>query len=253
MDQLATMFAELKAFVADADEKLDSLTDSESAGKRKITNDLVSKYENDWTPVASGLSSQFESMSVEALTGCLTGIVRSLHKTFDEKINAFVTEQAESAPKAEPLITEDEAATLSEKRTTAMGQLRNIRELALSMDTDADENEWVLPPVRRGGRGKRGKRALSYYNWSIDGEAVAEDSNTPAGVAKLLGYDKAKEFTDVLRAAKVDTRKPPVEFSVEANGKKVTAVRGEDYPADEEIEDETSEEEVEEEVSEETE
>jgi hypothetical protein len=109
----------------------------------------------------------------------------------------------------------------------------------------------LLP--RRAGSGKRGKRALSLYTWAIDGNEVSGDDNTPAGVAKLLGFDKAGDFTKALKeqtvtddsgeSVKLNTSKPPRNFEVSVRGKVVTASRITDDDVDDSDEEDESDDE----------
>ncbi len=240
---LRGMYSQLKSFIDEADEKLDSLSDTESAGRRKIGNDLMAATEEVWTPVVSGAVQQLGSMDQETRAGVYLGIIREFKKAFDKEVSDFLDSQVETAPKSEPLISADESKELQTSRSEAYKQLKQVVELAVQFG-EADENEWELPKVRRGSRGKRGKRALSFYTWSIDGEEVADESNSPAGVAKLLGFDKAGMFTQYLRDNGVNTSTPEDTFEVVYGEFTVSAVRDADAPetseddeVDEEVDD----------------
>ncbi len=238
---LRGMYDSLKTFIDEADEKLDSLSDTESAGRRKIGNDLITAAESQWSPAVEGAIQSFNNMDEAPRAGPYLGLIRELKKAFDKDVTEFLDSQVETAPKAEPLISETEAKELSVSRSEAYKQLKQVVELAVQFG-EADENEWELPKVRRGSRGKRGKRALSMYSWTINGEAVPEESNSPAGVSKLLGFEKAGLFTQFLRDNDVDTSKPPVTFEVAYGDKTVSAVRDADAPDDVQDEDDVDDE-----------
>lgn len=225
------MYQALKSALDEMDTKLDSLSDAEAAGKRKITNELVERFKGNWEPFAAKIVEQFQALDEDTLVGVYNGVVRELRSHFEEPSNKRVTSLVESQPKAEVQITEDEAKKLSTQRSEAYQQIKQVIELAQSWGEEGAEN-WEMPKPRRGARGKRGKRALSYYNWFIDGEAVPADDNSVAGVYKLLGFDKAKDFTEFLRSNKIDTREPAPEFEVTYNGKQVRAVRSADAPVE---------------------
>lgn len=232
---LKGMYVQLFEAINEMDEKLDSLSDTESAGRRKISNDLVNANADTWQPVAQNAITQLSSMDQAARAGVYLGLIRELKKALDKDVNEFVDSQVETAPKVEPLISEEEAKEISAARSEAYKQIKQVVDLAVQFG-EAEEDEWELPKVRRGSRGKRGKRALSLYSWFIDGNAVPEESNSPAGVAKLLGFEKAGAFTKWLREQEVNTSKPPATFEVTYGDKNVSAVRDDDV-TDEEVED----------------
>lgn len=237
---MKSMYDQLFAGIKDADEKLDSLSDSETAGKRKIGNDLAAAQESQWAPFADSAIIQLKAMDNDELVGCYLGITRKLREVFDELVQTHLTALAEKQPKVEPLISEDEAKQLSATRSEAYQQIKHVIELAVSFGI-IQEGEWPMPPSRRGARGKRGKRALSYFNWSIDGVPVGADSNTPAGVSKLLGFESSKDFTQLLRDNNVDTRNPADSFSVAFGGKTISAVRAGDAPSADEVAEDSDE------------
>lgn len=244
---LKEVWDQLIETVNDIDVKLDSLTDSETAGKRKVTNELVESSKTHWENIVAQIVANVEPMDdPKTKYGIYFGLVKGLRAAFDDEASKLVTSIVETQPKSEPLISEEEAKSLGATRTEVMTKLRATKDLLVTFG--ADENELELPKSRRGSRGKRGKRALSYYDWFIDGVAVTGDDNTPAGVAKLLGFEKAKDFTAAMKEVqvgegKLDTAKPPMEFSLEVRGKTVRAVRGADAPEVTEDEEEESEEE----------
>lgn len=244
MSDLREIHAEIVKSINDIDEKLDSLVDTATAGKRKISNDLVEQYEPVWSPVVAGLIEQIRGMDADQMTAVFYGLTRSLDSEFKEVAGKFVEELSENAPKATPLISEDEAEELSKVRSELYQKAKAVVDLAANFGDD----ELDMPKTRRGSRGKRGKRALSLVTWSIDGSPVAEDDDSVAGVAKLLGFDKAKDFTEALRsggvpaveANAIDTRNPADTFSVEINGKTVSASKVDE--SDDSDEDSTEEE-----------
>jgi hypothetical protein len=244
---LKAVYTDLMEKVEEIDVKLDSLTDTEAAGKRKIGNDLQEAAKPSWSNVVDQLVPQLKSLAPEELAGVYLGITRTLRSEFDESVSKFIAETAESAPKSEPLISEDEAKELQTFRSEAYQQLKSLVDIIKTMMGE----ELPMPKTRRGARGKRGKRALSLYTWAVNGEAVSDDDDSVAGVAKLLGFEKAKDFTEALRAGgipaveanKVDTRNPNPTFEVTINDKIVSAERTEEVSEEEESEEEASEEE----------
>jgi hypothetical protein len=251
--QVRGWYKKLMSSVYQIDDVLDAQADAASGGKRKFTNELVDSTKDVWSPVTDQLSIQLNEMVEEQRAGAFYGFVRTLSETFKEDIDKWITMQIESRPKVEvETISEDEKKKLQEDRSNFNKQIRAIIEMAYTFgeaDGDLDDNpdpNWPMPKVRRGSVGKRGKRALTLFTWSIDGNEIDEDNDSTKGVATLLGFEKTAEFTQALRDAGVNTTTPNDTFTVEIRGKQVTGTRiteeddaEEDVtePADSEVED----------------
>ncbi len=241
--ELQEMYDQLTEAVATLDEQLDSLSDAETAGKRKVTNELVEKYKGTWEAPVTGLVDQLKKMAennVDEMVGVFNALLRELRSNFNETSDKHVSSIVESQPKTEPMITEAEAKVKSTQRSEAYQQLKSVIELAQAWEVPGSDT-WVMPKPRRGARGKRGKRALSSYDWSIDGTQLTGEDNSVTGVYKLLGFDKAKDFTEFLRSNKIETRTPPEEFEVVYGEKTVKAVRQAGAEVPEETTDDTDE------------
>lgn len=237
MADLHDIFDQARVSVVEIDEQLDSLQDSESLGKRKVSNQLVEAAKEDWEDFLAGMISQMDQLDADRRAGVYFALTRGLKEQYEKPITELVAEKVESQPKVEPLISQEEAEELSKVRSNFYKQAKSARELAVSMGeiTEDDDSElWKMPKTRRGSIGPRGKRALTLYEWFFNGEAV-EDVDTVKDVAVYLGFSKSAEFTQALRDAKIDTRNPPEEFSWTApNGVVVTATKTADEDDDEE-------------------
>jgi hypothetical protein len=234
--QLLQFYKQVMKSIFEIDDKLDVGT--EAAGKRKITNDLVSTYEEDWQPVVDALIQQMDQMALDRLAGALNGIVRNLNKKYQEAVDVYITTQVEAQPKNEtPEVSDEEKKELSETRSQLAKQAKTIVDMAISFNLCTEDEPWELP-ARRGAQGKRGKRALTFFTWAIDDVAVDEDNDSVKGVAALLGYEKAADFTQALRDAGIDTKAPGAEINLELKGKAVHghAVTAEEDDAAEEEE-----------------
>ena len=229
MADLRTIYEGAITNVNDIDEKLDSFTDQETAGKRKVSNDLVEASRDKWEPFSTQAVKQMAEMSPEVFAGVYLGIQKQLKDEFDKSVSEFITSKVSDMPPVEPLISEEEAESLRKVRSGLYQQIKSVRELAIQVGeaTEEDDN-WKMPKMRRGAHGKRGKRALSLYSWFFNGEEV-EDVDTVREVSAHLGYERAALFTEALRDAGIDTRNPPAEFEfTHPSGVVVTAVKESD-------------------------
>lgn len=239
--QIVSWYKKLMAQVNVIDEKLDAST--ETATKRKFTNELVSKYEPEWkAPVADRLASQMNDMEIEQLVGNYYGIVRTLNELYKSRVDNWVASQIENIPvtETETLSDEDKKA-LAKERSEVAKQIKTIVDMAVTFNEAEAANPWPLPKSRRGSVGKRGPRALSSYTWTIDGVAPTGKEDSLKGVSGLLGYPLQKELTAALKAAGIDTTSPPEEFTVELNGKTVIGAKRDIEEDDDEEEEEDTE------------
>jgi hypothetical protein len=243
---LRTIYEQGMVNVSDIDEKLDSLTDQETAGKRKVSNDLVEASRDKWEPFSTQAVKQMADMPPEVLAGVYLGIQKILKDEFDKNVSEFITSQVSNMPPVEPLISEEEAESLRKVRSSLYQQIKSVRELAIQVGEATEEDEaWKMPKMRRGAHGKRGKRALSLYTWFFNGEEI-DDVTTVREVAAHLGYEKAADFTQALRDADIDTRNPPDQFTFNhPSGVIVTAEKDvDDENGDEDEDEEDTDEEV---------
>jgi hypothetical protein len=234
------------AAIKEIDEKLDSLDDSASASKRVLINQFI-ETNKDFVEKNSGMVvNQIRSIpdqedgSFEKLVAMYTGLRRALDAAFQKEIDEQVQKLVENQPKREPLITAEEAVELTQTRSDLRKKLATLREVIIGFGEE-DEAAYVLPPVRRtGAKGKRGKRQISFYTWTVDGEVIGE---TLAEVVKSLDFfDKVTQLRAFLEAAGINVKKPATEI-LEAelpNGKILIGTRDPDAPPigsdDEEVE-----------------
>jgi hypothetical protein len=229
--------------IAEIDEKLDA--GSEAAGKRKLTNELVENSRGEWEEATNDLIKQMREsdLSADKLAGIFYGIIRGLSSEFEDEAKTFIISQVEAAPKAEDTLSDEDKKALASERSELAKQINQIIEMAGVFGEYEEGSEWAKPK-RRGAVGKRGKRALTFYDWSVDGVEVDEDDNSVKGVSVKLGFEKQADFTKALKDAEVDTTSPPDSFSVTINGHEVSATRVTDEELEEEVPTEpTSEEE----------
>lgn len=222
--QFREKYEETMSAIGEIDEKLDASQDT--SGKRKFTNDLVEKYEENWSLVTNKIVPQMQNFDDPGLrAAAFYGIVRTLTSEFKDEVDKWLTEQVESQPKTEvEEVSDEEKKSLSETRSELARRAKLLIEMAGTFGEFTEDNPWP-EPKRRGAVGKRGKRALSLYTWQIDSAEVDEDNDSPKGVSELLGFEKASDFTKALKEAKINTTSPPDEFRVTINGKEVYARR----------------------------
>lgn len=229
---LQEMWDQLLTTCAEIDEKLDSRSDSKSATKRSIINGYITENEASWKSVVDQFVGQLGELPVEKLAGIYYGIVRGLDSAFSAKVSAHLDSTVESAPKIEPLISEEEVAPLTKIRSDIFSKLKSIKELASTFDQGED---WELPKRRTGAKGKRGKRALSFFTWSVEGDD--KEYTKLAEIVELYpAYDKVGDLTKAMREAGLNLTKPEgnLEFTL-PDGKTLTGFNGisaDDTPED---------------------
>jgi hypothetical protein len=224
------------------DAKVDAGSDTET--RKRVTSDLVENQQGIWEPSVNHLKMALEKVRDEEgdrdkFVGIYLGIVRGLSSLFKNEVEAYVDTLVEQAPTPDDVLSEEDKKALMEERKALVGQIRTIIEMAKTFNEFDESNPWY-EPKRRGAVGSRGKRALSFYNWTIDGQTLPEDEQSVAGVYPKVGFTKAADLTAALKAAGIDTTNPPREFSVTVNGKTVVAT--DTRPEGEEDDDDEAEE-----------
>ena len=226
--QVRGWYNKLTSQVTEIDEQLDA--GSEAAGKRKFTNDLVDNYKEVWTPAVDHMANSMSQMDPEKQAAAFYGLVRTLSNKFKENVDNWITAQVDAQPKDTTAeVSDEQKKELAEVRQGLVKQIKMIIEMATNFGESSEDNPWP-EPKRRGAVGKRGKRALTLFTWSIDGVPVGEENDSVSDVARLLGYEKQADFTAELRnqevnGKKLDTKTPPDEFTVTLRGKEVYARR----------------------------
>lgn len=225
--EIRELYDNLMEAIGEIDTALDSLSDSSTVGKRKVTNDLVAKHETVWSGPLGDLVEFVSGQSIEVQTAVVSAFQATLRKEFDKAISSYVEGVVESQPVQEPLITEDEAAVYSEKRSEIYKKLKSIVELADSIG----EEGYEMPRMRRGSTGKRGPRNLSLFTFWIDDEEV---DMTIGQIAKDNGYEKAKDLTEALRESGFDTKDgDSFDSFTLPNGKVLSGQRDDEEESDE--------------------
>jgi len=218
---LKQVYSDLKAAIDAMDEQLDSLTDTKSAGKRVITNQLIEKNKDSWESVVDQFSASLSEAPDEVAIGVYFGIVRGLASKLQDKVNAALDALVASMPEAKPLIDESDAKEIGENRSKVFAQIKSV--IALSEQFgEADGME--LPKRRTGGRGKRGKRALSYFTWFIGEKEYAKLADV---IEVYPQFDKVGTLTAAMRDAGLNLTNPEgdLEFTL-PDGELLVGVNG---------------------------
>lgn len=205
MSDIKDMYDELMEAINSIDEKLDSLDGGDSAGKRKIANDLVSANEAVWSPVVNSLVAQLRNLedNPSALAGVFRGIRGELDKAFAKPVTEYIESLVEDAPAVEPLITQDEAGELSAQRSEIYKNVKQVIHLASVMNG----LELDSPKIRRGSKGKRGPRIVTLMSWAINGEELDPEVKYK-DVAIACGFEGSKGLTDYMKSKDIDTKAP---------------------------------------------
>lgn len=187
-----------------------------SAGERAIANRLVEKYNREVEDLFNQLSRAFNSVDTELMVALYTGLKRRIEKNFSDKVDEFLTAEAEKNKSDLP--TEDvDINKLTEEYKEGvkqLGLLKSVLEMFGHKDSIAD----VEPPKKMtGARGPRGPRALSLVQFSIDGTDLSAADNSVTEVARKLGFDDKTETNDKGEEVKTTAGKQFREF-LAANG-----------------------------------
>ncbi|UOF81961.1 hypothetical protein [Caudoviricetes sp.] len=232
MSEMVEVYQKLTAGIAELDEVLDAQTaDAKTAGKRKLTNDLIEAETAAWEPIVDQLDKILAGIPVERQIGVYFGLVRALGSSYSNKLAAEVEALVNSQPTIEvEKLSPEKIKEMSSVRSDLARQLSTLIQTLTNfgMNILPDGTEMVPAKKRTGGRGPRGKRALSYFTWWIDD---VEFENLKAVVEAYDSFEKVANLTKAFREAGIDTQKPGdrIDFTL-PDGKILVGVKGEDAP-----------------------
>jgi hypothetical protein len=210
------MYSDVMNQLSDIDEALDSTVDAKSAGKRALRNRLMEQFTESWTPAVTATIEHLNSVEMSERVAMFSAFIQNLNKAFEEDSNKFLEAQVEAnktdAPE-QPTFTEEQIAEMQAKRSELYKAAKSTRELALLFG--GTEDLFPMPKKRTGTRGRRGKRAISLYAWSLNGEALSTENNNLAYVAEKYGYDTAAVLRNAIREALglKDLKDPPPQIT----------------------------------------
>lgn len=235
--ELSQAYADLKNGIDAIDEKLDSLTDAKSAGRRAITNQLIEKSKDSWEKVVTQFSDSLNSAPAEVMIGVYYGIVRGLSANFQDKVNAELEAIVGTLPESKPLIDPADAPEFQAQRSKLYAQIKSVIALA---EQFGESEGMEMPKKRTGSTGKRGKRALSYFTWFIGEKQYDKLADV---VAVYDQYEKVADLTKAMREAKINLTNPEgdIEFTL-PDGEVLVGINGATDSDDEGEEEESSEE-----------
>ena len=230
--------------IVEVDDQLAAASGGANAGKRAIANRLAAENEEAINNLVSQIAEVFEQLDEPTLAGVFSGFTKQLDAKFNEPVQAFLTREAEANKTEVPQLSDDDMKKLVETAKTLRNEytaLRNILDLF-----GQDISDIPLPKKMTGARGKRGKRVLSTYIYSVDGDKLPDlEQGSLAAVAKRIGVEgyetevtdkegnvtgtknvtSATQLKEMLAEKGLDLKEPEDTWSYNINGHVVSAVR----------------------------
>ena len=114
---LKDIYNELFEGINEIDVLLDSVSGSKAAGKRKVISDLTSKHEAFWKDAVDTTVTQLSTLDAEQQAAAYYALVNTLRTNFDKSVTGYIDGLVDAQPKQEALISEDDVAKYSEKRS----------------------------------------------------------------------------------------------------------------------------------------
>lgn len=245
-DQMIATYRVVKEKIDALDEQLDALSDRKGAGKRALINAMIEEQKEDWGGTLQNFSAALSNVEnekgFEVAAGIYYGFLKAITDQFKEKFDKFVQEKVDAQPVTQVVeMSPEEVEKLSEQRKAYAKQAKMIMELGTTLG--ANEDDFPKIKVRTGARGKRGPRALSLFDWFIDGEALSGEDNSLLAVSRAHGYEKKADLTKAMKDGGIDTKEPEdqITFTLK-DGKVLTGQKRADAMSDEEDEDDEDDE-----------
>jgi hypothetical protein len=200
--------------IQEYDVKLDEGAGSKSAGKRAIKNRLA---ENSTVDV-SGILGWFDQLSdISLRAAAFVKFEKAFNDKFAPAIEAFIESQVTPSDGAK--LSDEELATLETERRESVKKFNAMRDLWKLLNPTDDLSDIPEPKKRTGSRGPRGPRAISSYQFAVDGTELSAANNTLAHIASLQDGFKVKDLRAYVieklstEDKKFDFKTPPESFS----------------------------------------
>lgn len=226
------------AAIAQLDEQIDAQDTSGSAGKRAMVNSFVNEFKPKWETPVTRVVDQIATLDFPEQVAFVTALQRSLNSKFGKVIDEGVQKLVDSQPAVEQTMSDADIAKLYEDRSELRNKAKMLRDVLTAFvggePEEGEEDPYELPPVRRqGAKGTRGKRAISWYTWTVGDKGY----ETLAEVAKdyTTHYENSYKLRDAMTAAGLDLKKPvadTLEF-VLPDGNKLVGTRDPNAPSPE--------------------
>ena len=230
--------------IQDYDTKIEEGAGSKTAGIRSVKNKAASDSQVDVSSLL-GFFSQITDDATRA--GVWFKFENEFKKTYLPNIDAFIESQVSAAPEGAKL-EEEALKNLMVERKSVVEKYNAMCILYKLLNGDDDLSD--LPKVKKmsGGRGPRGPRAITSYQFSVDGVKLSHEDNGLSYIAKLQEGWKTKDLREFVIAnvslpdGKFDFKSPPETFSFTLpNGKSVSASKLVEVEDDDDEDDDTDE------------
>lgn len=218
------------------DNKIEEGAGSKTAGIRSVKNKTAADTQVDVSSLLSFFA-QFPDESTRA--GVWYKFENEFKKSYLPKIESFIETQVPAASEGAKMDDEALKALLLERK--AVVEKYNAMCVLYRLLNDTDDLS-DLPKVKKmsGGRGTRGPRPISAYQFSVDGLKLSREDNGLTYIAKLVPDWKTKDLREhmIANIEKFDFKAPPQNFAFTLpNGKSISASKIVEVPDDDDDDD----------------
>lgn len=221
--------------IAEIDTQLDAATGG-TAGKRAIANQVVAEHTDKVQKFVDSVVAQLaEKFEDEVQVAAYTALNNSL-KPVGESVDKFLEAAVAAQTKDAVTLSEEEVGNLSTERKELYEQYKAIKNILEMLGGDI--SDVPEPVIRRGSRGPRGPRALSQFQYAINGEELSDDDNSLGFVASREGVS-TKELKAHIESKNVPLAAAKIadDWEVELpSGATLTANRMDEFRSEEEEE-----------------
>lgn len=192
---LAEMYQLVLKKIAELDAVLDSAIDPKTAGRVKMKNNLIDDTKPQYETSVKSIIEQINAISDERTRyGFYFGIAQALSENFESKFDQYIDHLVKSQPKVGEVEkpSEEKLEKAREQRKTFYNNAKTLREMALTFQ-QGNASDFPEPKKLTGRTGPRGERAITSFNWFINGEPAGEDSDSLAKIAAKYDADIPKQ------------------------------------------------------------
>lgn len=236
------------------DDQLSAASGGKNAGRTALANKFADANKETIDKLFNQLTEILEAQEEDNRAGIFRGLTKQLNEKYSEPTNEYLDVLVkESKSVSTETVSAEQVTQLTDKRKVLKSEydaLRNILTL-FGESVPAIKDALVGIPTPKKLTGARGPRAMSRFQFAVDGTNLAAGENTLSKVAELVGFvpvetepgktsTARKQLSEALTAAGLNMKEPEDSWSYTVNGHSVSGTLLASDPEDEEDSEEES-------------
>jgi hypothetical protein len=218
------------------DDQLGAASGGKNAGRTALANKFADANKETIDKLFGQLVEILDGSEDENRAGIFRGLTKQLNEKYSEPTNEYLDTLVKENKSVSPeTVSPEMLSELSDKRKVLKSEydaLRNILTL-FGESVPAIKEALVSIPTPKKLTGARGPRAMSRFQFSVDGKKLEASENTLSKVAELCGFEPTetepgktvtarKQLSEALATAGLNQKEPDDTWQYQVNGHTVS-------------------------------